>query len=102
MQLDLQLVGLGDAVMTAVQAARQRAEEKALEFVIDIPADLPRVAEPFFSTKISGEGLGLGLSISQAIIAEFGGEMSITSAPGKGTGVTLSLPTPQQQEGAAA
>ncbi len=66
------------------------------------PADLPRVAEPFFSTKITGEGLGLGLSISQAIIAEFGGEIEITSTPGQGTVVTLSLPTPQQKEGAAA
>ncbi|RUS58548.1 sensor histidine kinase [Pseudorhodobacter sp. E13] len=66
------------------------------------PADLPRVAEPFFSTKISGEGLGLGLSISQAIIAEFGGEIRITSAPGQGTEVTLALPTPQSQEETAA
>ncbi len=66
------------------------------------PADLPRVAEPFFSTKISGEGLGLGLSISQAIITEFGGTIGISSTPGKGTEVTLSLPTPAQQQGTAA
>jgi two-component system, NtrC family, C4-dicarboxylate transport sensor histidine kinase DctB len=54
--------------------------------------DLPRVAEPFFSTKISGGGLGLGLSISQAIVGEFGGRIDITSAEGRGTEVTVSLP----------
>lgn len=54
--------------------------------------DLPRVAEPFFSTKISGGGLGLGLSISQAIVGEFGGRIEISSTRGTGTDVTVSLP----------
>lgn len=58
-------------------------------------ADLPRITEPFFSTKITGEGLGLGLSISQAIVQEFGGEIRISSAIGTGTTVTVTLPTPQ-------
>lgn len=66
------------------------------------PADLPRVAEPFFSTKISGEGLGLGLSISQAIVQEFGGQIEITSKPGQGTTVTVTLPTPTAQKRGAA
>lgn len=61
------------------------------------PADLPRVAEPFFSTKITGEGLGLGLSISQAIVQEFGGQIDITSSPGLGTKVTVTLPCPQNK-----
>jgi two-component system C4-dicarboxylate transport sensor histidine kinase DctB len=64
------------------------------------PADLPRVTEPFFSTKISGESLGLGLSISQAIVQEFGGQIALASTPA-GTTVTITLPTPQQQKGAA-
>jgi two-component system, NtrC family, C4-dicarboxylate transport sensor histidine kinase DctB len=58
------------------------------------PTDLPRVAEPFFSTKIRGEGLGLGLSISQAIVQEFGGKISITSTKGSGTTVSVTLPAP--------
>ena len=66
------------------------------------PADLPRVAEPFFSTKISGEGLGLGLSISQAIVQEFGGQIEIASKPGQGTTVTVTLPTPTAQKRGAA
>lgn len=54
--------------------------------------NMARVTEPFFSTKITGEGLGLGLSISQAIVTEFGGRIDIASAPGHGTTVTVSLP----------
>ena len=56
------------------------------------PEDMARVTEPFFSTKIGGEGLGLGLSISQAIVTEFGGRIDIASDPGHGTTVTVALP----------
>ncbi len=59
------------------------------------PDDLVRVTEPFFSTKISGEGLGLGLSISQAIVTEFGGRIDIHSDPGRGTTVSVVLPLAQ-------
>lgn len=56
------------------------------------PDDLGRVTEPFYSTKIGGEGLGLGLSISQAIVTEFGGRLEIVSQSGAGTRVTVLLP----------
>lgn len=51
-----------------------------------------RIAEPFFTTKLTGEGLGLGLSIATAIIREFGGEILFTEAPGGGTIATVSMP----------
>jgi two-component system C4-dicarboxylate transport sensor histidine kinase DctB len=54
--------------------------------------DLARIAEPFFSTKETGEGLGLGLSISTSIIEDFGGTLRIESEPGKGTAVLIRLP----------
>jgi two-component system C4-dicarboxylate transport sensor histidine kinase DctB len=56
------------------------------------PEDIARATEPFFSTKIGGEGLGLGLSISQAIVTEFGGRIDIASPLGAGTRVTVTLP----------
>ena len=56
------------------------------------PEDLPRVTEPFFSTKTGAEGLGLGLAISQALVAEFGGRLEIASPPGHGATVTITLP----------
>jgi two-component system C4-dicarboxylate transport sensor histidine kinase DctB len=59
-----------------------------------IPADLvERIAEPFFTTKQTGEGLGLGLSISRAIVGEFGG--SLTFAPGDDGGSVFTVSLPQ-------
>ena len=65
--------------------------------VVDNGAGIPenlkeRIAEPFFTTKETGEGLGLGLSISRAIIAEFGGSLSFAACEGGGSIFTVSLP----------
>ncbi len=57
------------------------------------PEYLARVRDPFFTTKAPGRGTGLGLSLVDRIIREAGGEMSIQSAVGEGTTITLSLPT---------
>lgn len=67
-----------------------------------IPAEnLSRVSEPFFSTKVSGDGLGLGLSVSQAILEEFGGRLEIFSTEGEGTCVAMVLPVARAMETAA-
>lgn len=55
-------------------------------------ADLSRVAEPFFSTKLTGEGLGLGLAICKAILDDFGGMLEVRSVEGHGTEVEVALP----------
>jgi signal transduction histidine kinase len=55
------------------------------------PADLKRVFDPFFTTKPATNGNGLGLSICYAIIKRAGGEISVESAPGKGTEVEVVL-----------
>jgi signal transduction histidine kinase len=58
---------------------------------IGIPAeDLPRVQEPFFSTKRGGTGLGL--SIVRSIVWGIGGNLSVSSREGEGTRVELRLP----------
>lgn len=59
--------------------------------------DLPRVSEPFFSTKQTGEGLGLGLSICRVILADFSGELDIHSVEQSGTQVTVTLPLAAQE-----
>jgi two-component system, NtrC family, C4-dicarboxylate transport sensor histidine kinase DctB len=56
------------------------------------PEVLTRVAEPFFSTKSGGEGLGLGLAISKAILTEFGGDLVVSSQQGSGTEARVTLP----------
>jgi C4-dicarboxylate-specific signal transduction histidine kinase len=60
-----------------------------------IPPDiLPRVTEPFFTTKPEGKGTGLGLAICRRIVREHNGEFEIMSdgIPGRGTTVRISLP----------
>src|SRR5882724_9697412 len=52
--------------------------------------------DPFFSTKRGGKGRGLGLSTVEGFVTQSGGHVAITSAPGKGTIVTLYLPVAPQ------
>ncbi len=51
-----------------------------------------RVFEPFFTTKEAGKGTGLGLSQIFAFVRSQSGEITIDTAPGEGTAVTLYLP----------
>ncbi|MDA2920799.1 PAS domain S-box protein, partial [Desulfobacterota bacterium AH_259_B03_O07] len=53
---------------------------------------LPRVFEPFFSTKPAGKGTGLGLSVAKRIIQDHGGEISLESTEGEGTSVYIKIP----------
>jgi PAS domain S-box-containing protein len=73
------------------------AEGRAVVEVSDsgrgIPADeLPRVLDPFFTTKEPGAGAGLGLSVARGIVTGMGGTFHVWSAPGAGTTVRLALP----------
>lgn len=60
--------------------------------------DLSRVTDPFFSTKLTGEGLGIGLAICKAILADFRGSLDITSTQQEGTRVTVTLPLAEEKE----
>jgi nitrogen-specific signal transduction histidine kinase/CheY-like chemotaxis protein len=56
------------------------------------PEVLARVFEPFFTTKDAGKGSGLGLPQVYGFAQQSGGKLTIDSAPGAGTTVTLLLP----------
>jgi PAS domain S-box-containing protein len=51
-----------------------------------------RAIEPFFSTKGVGKGTGLGLSMAHGLASQLGGALTIASAPGQGTEVSMWLP----------
>jgi len=53
---------------------------------------LRRVGEPFFTTKSPGEGMGLGLFLTRALVEQLGGQFHITSRPGAGTEACIDLP----------
>jgi PAS domain S-box-containing protein len=50
-----------------------------------------RAFEPFFTTR-PGRGIGLGLATARGIVERYAGTIALTSAPGQGTTVTVSLP----------
>ena len=54
--------------------------------------DLPRIFEPFFSTKEQGKGSGLGLSMVFGIVKNHGGYITVDSREAEGTTVTVYLP----------
>jgi signal transduction histidine kinase len=61
------------------------------------PGMLDRIFDPFFSTKDAGEtgvhgGTGLGLAICRDILEQHNGEISVESAPGRGTSFSVTLP----------
>jgi two-component system, NtrC family, sensor kinase len=53
---------------------------------------LPRIFDPWFTTKSPGHGTGLGLSVTRDVIVRLGGTIAVSSATGQGTTFTITLP----------
>lgn len=79
------------AIRVAARVADDAIEIAISDNGVGIPPELvPRVTDPFFTTK--SQGTGLGLWISHALMAEHGGTLDLRSTVGTGTTVTLSFP----------
>ncbi|MDF1615288.1 two-component system sensor histidine kinase NtrB [Desulfurivibrio dismutans] len=89
----LQAMPKGGSLMVAWE---KPAEQPAVRIKVSdtgrgiAPEILPKITDPYFTTK--PEGSGLGLALAQKIIDDHGGKMEITSRPGQGTTVTITLP----------
>jgi CheY-like chemotaxis protein len=55
-----------------------------------------RIFEPYFTTRPSGEGTGMGLAVVHGVVHNRGGTLSVTSAPGQGTTFQVFLPIAAQ------
>ena len=56
------------------------------------PEVLPKIFDPFYTTKEAGKGTGLGLAIAYKIVASHGGRIEVQSQVGVGTRFTVTLP----------
>jgi two-component system NtrC family sensor kinase len=63
-----------------------------------LPEALPRLFDPFYTTKRPGGGTGLGLSICLAIIREHGGSIDVETLPAGGSAFTVYLPVSSEQQ----
>jgi PAS domain S-box-containing protein len=93
------LEALPDRSRGVTVSTRFNAEQRRVVLVVEdegkgiAPEDLPRICDPFFTTKQDTGGTGLGLAISALLVREHGGSLVFASEPGRGTCATVSLPS---------
>lgn len=95
--------GPGGAITVSAEQAGKTVLLRVRDHGCGIPADqLSRVTEPFYMVDKSRArkqgGSGLGLALCSRIVQAHGGTLTIDSAPGKGTAVTVTLRTAQKPE----
>ncbi|MCB9703580.1 MAG: HAMP domain-containing histidine kinase [Myxococcales bacterium] len=100
---------LRELVSNAAEACRRRPGSSGVQIQFDRDRERLRVEvrddgagmdaeqaaaafDPFFSTRAEGEGMGLGLYLARAHLRQLGGAIELSSRPGEGTRVLVSLP----------
>jgi len=83
----------GVTTMTVAPTDEGNVRVQVADTGIGIPPDLlPRIFEPWVTTKEAGRGTGLGLSITREVVAGHGGTITVKSEVGAGSVFTIELP----------
>jgi signal transduction histidine kinase len=83
----------GVRVSTAFDPDQRAALLEVRDEGVGIPAEhLPRMCDPFFTTKRESGGTGLGLAITSSLVRAHGGRLAFESEPGKGTRAVVTMP----------
>jgi len=92
----LQVMPAGGQLSVATRRVDSQAEVLVTDTGPGIPAEEQgRIFRTFVTTR--ADGTGLGLPISQRIVATHGGQISVSSIPGAGATFTISLPCPERE-----
>jgi signal transduction histidine kinase len=88
---------VGEGYEPTVTVSTMRENDKILIVVKDNGMGIPqtvvdKVFQPFFTTKPTGQGTGLGLSLSYDIVKAHGGELKVESKEEEGSTFTIDLP----------
>ncbi|HZW71602.1 MAG TPA: ATP-binding protein, partial [Hanamia sp.] len=87
----------GQDYQPTVSVSTKKSENSVIITVSDNGTGIPqsivnKIFQPFFTTKPTGEGTGLGLSLSYDIIKAHGGEIKVESKEGEGSVLVIKLP----------
>jgi signal transduction histidine kinase len=87
----------GEGFEPIVSVSTKREEDKVFLSVKDNGSGIPqkildKIFQPFFTTKPTGQGTGLGLSLSYDIVKAHGGELKVETKEGEGSEFIISLP----------
>ena len=89
--------GHGKRYMPTVRLSTKRHEDKLVVKIRDNGGGMPpdvveKIFNPFFTTKPTGQGTGLGLAMSSDIVREHGGSIRVETEPGEFTEMIIDLP----------
>jgi signal transduction histidine kinase len=92
-ELKIQNPGFKPSVTVSTKSVGDKIEISINDNGPGIPDSIKeKIFQPFFTTKPTGQGTGLGLSMSYDIVKAHGGEIKVDSALGRGTMFIVSLP----------
>jgi signal transduction histidine kinase len=84
--------GGGDLLVKSISTCLDEIDIVISDTGSGIPEEnLPKIFQPYFTTKKPGEGTGLGLFVTKTLVENLGGRIKVASTAGKGTTFTVTL-----------